>query len=106
MPLLEYLSKLTVSEQKYLISGAPKELLLCLSEIALNLFHKNITLTKNQIQRLKKYEKQIIELASRKHSLKKRRAIIKGGKFLKTILDNTLPQVVLSIIKKKNGNIR
>ena len=100
--ILHYLSKLKLTEQKLLISGAPKELLFCLSEIALNLIHRNIQLSPLQIKKLKKFERQIIDLTAKKHSLVKRRTILKKGSFIKHFLDATLPSLMTKVIKKND----
>ena len=100
--ILHYLSKLKLSEQKLLISGAPKELLFCLSEIALNLIHRNIQLSPLQIKKLKKFERQIVDLTSKKHSLVKRRTILKKGAFIKNFLEATLPSLMSKVIKKND----
>ena len=100
LPILQYLSKLTKSEQKQLISGAPRSLLICFSEIALNLVEKNIPLTKKQIGMLRKHESKIKDLTSKKHSLNKRKIILRGGSFLKDLLQATLPPMIVSVIRK------
>ena len=98
--LLEYMSKLTSQQQKSLISGAPKELILTLAEIALNILEKNFPLTKEQIHRLKKFEKPIVSLTQKKHSLTKRREILRGnGAFLKTFIQETVPPLIQNVIK-------
>ena len=97
--ILHYLSKLKLSEQKLLISGAPKELLFCLSEIALNLIHRNIQLSPLQIKKLKKFERQIVDLTSKKHSLV---TILKKGAFIKNFLEATLPSLMSKVIKKND----
>ena len=109
LPILEYLSKLSPKEQKLMIKGAPKELLFLFSEICLNLIKRNIPLEKNQIIKLRKFENQIISLTQKKHSLGKRRAILHGGSFLKHLIDETLPPLLVSCLKKgrskkQNGN--
>ena len=106
MPILEYLRSLTSKEQKNLILNAPKQLLLTLSEIALNLIGKNIVLTKPQISKLQKHEKQILELSERKHSLSRRKQILRGGSFLKNLLDTTILQLMLAIVRNKSNGVR
>ena len=99
--LLEYMSKLTSQQQKALISGAPKELILTLAEIALNIIEQNFPLTKDQIQRLRKFEKPIVTLTQKKHSLAKRREILRGnGAFLKTFLKETVPPLIQNVINQ------
>ena len=95
------MSKLTSQQQKSLISGAPKELILTLAEIALNILEKNFPLTQEQIHRLKKFEKSIVSLTQKKHSLTKRREILRGnGAFLKTFIQETVPPLIQNVIKR------
>ena len=95
------MSKLTSQQQKSLISGAPKELILTLAEIALNIIERNFPLTKEQIQKLKRFEKSIVNLTQKKHSLAKRREILRGnGAFLKTFIHETVPPLIQSVIKR------
>ena len=101
MPILQYLTKLSSKEQKLLIKGAPKELLLLFSEICLNLLKRNIPLERAQIDKLRKHESQIISLTQKKHSLAKRRTILHGGSFLKNLLDETLPSLLVACMRKK-----
>ena len=100
IPILQYLRTLSIKDQKNLVFLAPKELLLTLSEIALNLIHKNIALSPPQILKLKKFEKQIVSLSEKKHSLTKRRKILRGGGFLKSFLDTTIPNLMLKLVRK------
>ena len=106
LPVLQYLRKLNSKEQKLLIRGAPKELLFLFSEICLNLIKRNIPLEKSQIDKLKRYENQIISLTQKKHSLAKRRSILHGGSFLKNLLDKTLPSLLVSCLRKNRADRR
>ena len=106
LPVLQYLRKLNSKEQKLLIRGAPKELLFLFSEICLNLIKRNIPLEKSQIDKLKRYENQIISLTQKKHSLAKRRSILHGGSFLKNLLDETLPSLLVSCLRKNRADRR
>lgn len=109
MGILQYLNNLSAKDQKNLISGAPKSLLVCLSEIALNVCLKQLPLTLNQVKKLKKFEKQILFLSKKKHSLEKRKKLLKGGSFLSSFLSTLLPPLTISALRKptevhrKNG---
>ena len=76
--VLQYLRTLTSREQKSLISNAPRQLLLTLSEIALNIIARNITLTSFQIAKLIRFEKKIVALAQKKITLSKRKPPERG----------------------------
>ena len=99
--ILQYLRTLTSREQKDLILNAPKQLLFTLSEIALNIIARNISLTSAQIAKLRKFEKQILSISEKKISLAKRKQILRGGSFLKNFLDGTLPSLILALAQRK-----
>ena len=101
MPILQYLRTLKPPEQKNLILNAPKELILTLSEICLNLIQRNIVLSSSQILKLRKFEKVIVSLSEKKHSLANRKRLIRGGGFLKNLLDSTVPPLIYHLARKK-----
>lgn len=103
MPMLQYLSRLKKKEQKDLISGAPKQLLICLSEIALNVVFKHLNLNKTQIKKLKKFEQVIISLSQKKHSLVKRKKLLGTGNFLHNFLGAVMPPLTLAAIRQPTG---
>ena len=82
IPVLQWINTLSPSQQKHVISGASKELLICISEIAFNTVAKTISLSSTKISQLRKHEKDIVSLAKKKHSFKKRKDILKNGHFL------------------------
>ena len=103
-PLLDYMKNLKPKEQRMIIKGATRELLLTLSEICLNLIKSNIDLAPSEIDKLRPYQSQIYDLTKRNHSLKKRKQIIQRGGFLSALLSAVLPALISSIIavsKKK-----
>ena len=55
--ILEYLKDLPKKNQRNIILNADKNLLICLSEICLNLVKRQIPLNSEEIKKLKKYEK-------------------------------------------------
>ena len=104
MSILEYVSKLSPSEQKKFAESAGKELLNCFSEISLNLAEKNIKLSPLQVRKLRKHEKDIIHLSRKNNSLKKRRNILTKGTFLKNFLGELVPTLInLVITKNRHG---
>ena len=103
LPVLNYMRRLSTIEQKNLISTAPKDLLITLSEIALNIISKNIPLTRLQIEKLRKFEKDIVSLSQKKHSLAKRRKILRGKGLVKNLLDVTIPPLMVSLARKKQS---
>ena len=102
--VLQYLRTLSSRDQKQLVANAPRQLLFTLSEIALNIIARNISLSTAQISKLRKHEKQIVNLSQKKISLVKRKQILKGGSFLKNFLDTTLPSLILTLTKKSKKN--
>jgi len=97
--VLEYLKSLNARDQKSFINGASIELLKTISEICLNLIKGTIDISKDNINKLRKYKKQILTLSEKKHSAKKRRKVCsqKGG-FLPTLIGLTLPGIITAII--------
>ena len=57
-------------------------------------------ITSNQQKKLQKFESQIVKLSKKNHSLAKRKQILSGGSFMKTLLDESLPPLVDSILTK------
>ena len=98
VPLLEYLSKLSPRQQISLIKGAPVELIYVFSEICLNLLKENIPLSPHMINKLRPFERSIVKLSQKSHSVKKRKKILvqKGG-MLATLL-SIVPAIISSII--------
>ena len=106
IPVLQYIRTLNSLEQKKLLLNAPKQLLITLSEIALNLIQRNISLTGTQISKLKKFEKEIVQLSAKKHSLNKRKKILRKGTFFKSLLDSTVPSLMVSLARSKTKNVQ
>ena len=61
---------------------------------------KNVPISLNQQKKLQRYENQIISLSKKNHSLAKRKQILKGGAFLQTLLNTTLPPIIDQLISK------
>ena len=98
LPFLEYLRGLSPKNQRNIIKFADKPLLICLSEICLNLVRQQIPLQAKDIKKLKKFENEICILAEKKHSLNKRKQIlVKKGGFIPSIL-SILPTLISGVI--------
>lgn len=97
IPILEYIRELSPKHQKSFLSTASKPLLHCLSGICLNLIKRQIPLSPSEIQKLRKYEKEIKSLSEKRHSLAKRKKILASGGFVNALL-SLLPTLVSSII--------
>ena len=97
--VLEYLKDLTKLEQKKFIETASCELLKTISEICLNLLKGSIKLPSEELAKLKKYKLQIVSLARKKHSIKKRKVICnqKGG-FLGSLISACIPAIISGIV--------
>ena len=103
-PLLSYLKDLTPRDQKSLIKGANRKLLAAFSEICLNLVKKNVKLTPSQIDKLRPYKEEIYQLALKKHSVTKRKAIIQKGGFLGALLGSVLPALISTVLAATTSN--
>lgn len=95
---LSYLKKISPRRQKQFIKQADRPILEALSEIALNLIKKNVSLTSAQIEKLRPYEEQIYQLSLRKHSINKKKKIVQKGGFLGALLGAVLPALISTII--------
>ena len=87
-------------QQRTILKEGGKELLLCLSECALNITKGNVPLTNRQLKRLKKNKKHIRELSKKKTSLKKRAQIVQKGGFLPLLLAPIVGSVLGKLIGK------
>ena len=97
LSLLKKLRKCKPSHRKILIRDGGKSLQLCLRECAVNLLKGNIHLTKQQLNKLKKYKKQIREISKKKTSNKRRVKIEQTGGFLPALIAPVLGAVLGSI---------
>ena len=107
IPVLQWINTLSPSQQKHIVNGASKQLLICISEIALNIVAKTMSLSPTQISKLKKHEKDIVSLAQKKHSYKKRKDILKNGQFLNNFLSTLMPNLIelaLEFTRSNNQN--
>ena len=94
---MEYLQQLSEKEQKLFLKSATRPLLRCFAEIALNIVKRQLPLSESDIKRLKKYEKEIVQLSKRSHSHEKRKKILMKGGFMPSLL-TLLPTLVSGIL--------
>ena len=98
MPILEYINSMNEKERKHFLKGANIELLKTLSEICLNLLAGTIKIPPSELQKLKRFKKEIITLSEKRHSLKKRVKICQKGGFIGSLLALAIPSIVQAII--------
>ena len=96
--ILQYLRDLNEKERKIFLKGASSELLKIFGEICLNLLAGKIKITPKHLKKLKKYKKEIIILAEKRYSTKKRLITSQKGGFIGAILGTLLPIIVSAII--------
>ena len=96
--LLSYLQKISPRQQKRIINTLPKSALETFSEIALNCIRKRIPLNQAQIVKLRPYENQIRQLALRKNSATKKKAILMRGGILGSIISALVPAILSTVI--------
>ena len=96
LPLLKVLVDASPKLKKAIIKHAPADLVIAISEIALNLLKGVIELTPQQKRRLSSYKKEFRSLAKKNVSVGKKRKILvqKGGSAALTVL---LP-LILSLL--------
>ena len=68
------------------IQQCNKELMDCISECARNVLKGNVPLKKRQFTKLQRRKKDVRALASRRTSLRKKKAIVQKGGFLASLL--------------------
>ncbi len=84
--LLKHLSKAKPSAAKSIIKTCDKDLMNVFCECALNVLKGNVPLNKNQKQRLSVHKTSLRALTNKKHSLKKKKALLQKGGFLSALL--------------------
>jgi hypothetical protein len=102
---LEYLAKCSPSQRKPIIKSATTEEVNTVCECLLNVYNKNIPLSKNSIAKLRPYKKVIKSLLSKKpKSLKQKKTLLtqRGGAILPLILSAVLPQILGAIFSKND----
>ena len=92
---LSYLKKISPRRQKQFIKQADRPILEALSEIALNLIKKNVSLTSAQIEKLRPYEEQIYQLSLRKHSINKKKENSTKGRIFRSFVRSCSPRTNL-----------
>ena len=99
LPILEYLRDLNESERRNFVKNASPELLKTISEISLNILKGGLELPSGDIQKSKKYKKQIICLSAKRPSCATRRKICaQRGGFLGSLISVALPLIIQGII--------
>ena len=83
---LKRLARCKQSASKPIIRGASKDLLNTLSECSYNVLQGIVPLTSKQRKKLKRYKSKLRQLANKKVSHKRKRAILMRGGFLGTLL--------------------
>ena len=99
LPLLKVLVDASPKLKKAIIKHGPRELVIAISEIVLNLIKGVIKLTAQQKKRLSAYKKKLLSLAKKNVSLgtKKKILVQKGGSAVVSVL---LP-LALSLLSSK-----
>ena len=100
---LSVLAKCNKKQRKALIEHCDKDLILALSEIAINVLKGIVKLTPAQRAKLNRFKKHLRKLAERQVSVrhKKRFLVQKGGSLLLSLLPPVLSFLGETIFKKK-----
>jgi len=96
---LKALARVNSTVQKAIISTANKDLVLALVECAINIIRGNVTLTKGQYTKLKRYHKHLRQLVRTKTSQRERRSILQTGGFLGALLRPLLGALLPNLLK-------
>lgn len=84
---LSVLGRCSSRERSAIIKHANKDLLLAISEVALNIAQQNIPLSSSQLSALRRHKQLLQLIASKKVShLKKRKLLVQKGGFLPLLL--------------------
>lgn len=86
LPVLKKLCRCNKKLKKQLLIKGGKPLQLCLRECALNVLKGNVSLSKHQFNRLKRFKQNLRDISKKKTSLKKRLQIEQRGGFLSSLL--------------------
>ena len=99
--LLKWLSNAKPAQTKAFIKGADKDIINTLCECSLNILGGNVPLSQKQKQKLKKYKRNLRQLADKKLSLKRKKSLLqtKGGGLLGVLLGGILPPIVSLLTK-------
>ena len=90
LPMLRFLSRAKPKAVKTVLKDAPKDLLCCLCECALNILKGNIKLTPVQKRALYRHRQKLRALVAKKTSSKKRKQILQKGGFIGALLKPVL----------------
>ena len=83
-----------------IIDNATRELILALTEVIHNVLAGTVKLTPDQIRKLRRYNRTLVNITAKKTSIKKKKRLIKQhGGFLMTLLPPALA-VLASLLNK------
>lgn len=97
-PTLGYLAKCDRNYANAIIKGAKSDLIHCLSDVCHNVLRGNVTLSKAEKLRLKRYKNHIRKVADKNTTAKNKRTLIQKGGFLGALLTPLL-QVIGPMLK-------
>jgi len=85
-PLLKRIVRMGNTARARTIKQCNEEMMDCISECARNVLKGNVPLKKRQFTKLQRRKKDVRALASRRTSLRKKKAIVQKGGFLASLL--------------------
>lgn len=100
LPLMKIYKELPPDIQRYLAKNPDPRWIRFISELCLNIQHKQLPLKKNQVSKLRKASKLIKNLAKKTTSAKNRKRIIQKGHGLIPLLLGTVAPLLLNLFKK------
>ena len=104
LPTIALLSHCQPCVVKKFIQNSDKKLINAICECSKNILSGNVTLNDEEFKRLKKYQKHLRLLATRKTPLKQKKEIVQKGGFLPALiapLIGLLGSVISSVIARK-----
>ena len=87
----------------YIIANADSKLIECFRRIAVNILHKKLQVPKSRLKRLLKYKKELITLAKKSNSGRKKKRALQTGGFVGTLVSAvaTLLPAIISLARGK-----
>lgn len=84
--VLNIMSKAKSGTNRDIINQASPDLINCFSEICMNTLKGRVNMSKKQLQKLRRYKKQVRDLASKSKPIKNKKKSLQKGGFIAALL--------------------
>jgi hypothetical protein len=101
-PFIKRIVKTTPKQRAHILKKGPPELLDAISEGALNILKGNVPLSKQKFQQLQRYKNNVKQLATKRTSRRKKRAIIlQRGGFMGVLASVLIPTIAALVAARR-----